>query len=704
VRKHIALSVVYKNYLLMSLINPRSIFISCCVIIVTVFIFIFPITSVVQAEEGTPAEGEMLTAYNDEELGQLLREQIEKLRSQLEALKANRVGWPVEKEVSPMGVSVVEVLQNLRVRSEAGLSGVPLTIKQRGVQGEVIEGPVTRGAMEWYKIKYSDGTIGWSAANWLKVTPRAKQTVEDKVTEQKRMEDDKKELPEAAPAEELFQASVTTFTRGTVVLTTNDTDVYNIFVLRLNDGKVGTQKKGARGKIDSDPQQYQGQTWYRVDFDTWVDGWVPATSLTRENVPSPVPPTSTPTPVPAPVCTLNASPTSITAGGTSKLTWTSQNATSASLNQNIGAVAVNGSRDVKPTVSTTYILTVTNSAGVKATCSRTVTVTPPPVPAPVCTLNASPTSITAGGTSKLTWTSQNATSASLNQNIGAVAVNGSRDVKPTVSTTYTLTVTNSAGVKATCSRTVTVTPPPVPAPVCTLNVSSATITAGGTSKLTWNTTNASKVSINQNIGAVAVNGSRDVKPTVSTTYTLTAENSAGVKVSCSQKITVNPTPVIVPSPTCTLNASPTSITAGGTSKLTWTSQNATSASLNQNIGAVAVNGSREVRPRETITYILTVTNSAGVKATCSRTVTVTPSPTCMMEVTPTTFRIGQSVKLTWKTTNAVSATIDRGIGAVSVSDPNAFVTITPSAGSVYTMTVKNKNNATNTCSLSFYTQ
>ncbi|MFI5260425.1 MAG: hypothetical protein ACHQU0_01350, partial [Candidatus Paceibacteria bacterium] len=41
-----------------------------------------------------------------------------------------------------------------------------------------------------------------------------------------------------------------------------------------------------------------------------------------------------------------------------------------------------------------------------------------------------------------------------------------------------------------------------------------------------------------------------------------------------------------PAPTCTLSASPASVTAGGSSALAWTTTNATAFSIDQGIGAV----------------------------------------------------------------------------------------------------------------------
>jgi hypothetical protein len=66
-----------------------------------------------------------------------------------------------------------------------------------------------------------------------------------------------------------------------------------------------------------------------------------------------------------------------------------------------------------------------------------------------------------GGNVTLTWTSANAASASIDQGVGAVAVNGSTTVNVTASKTFTLTLTNAAGSAVTYSAAVTVAVPPV---------------------------------------------------------------------------------------------------------------------------------------------------------------------------------------------------------------------------------------------------
>lgn len=86
----------------------------------------------------------------------------------------------------------------------------------------------------------------------------------------------------------------------------------------------------------------------------------------------------------------------------------------------------------------------------------------PPV-APTCTLTASPSTISQGGSSTLSWTTTgNPTSASIDNGVGTVnPAGGSTNVMPSASTTYTLGVSNTAG-SDTCSAMVTVTGPPQP--------------------------------------------------------------------------------------------------------------------------------------------------------------------------------------------------------------------------------------------------
>jgi hypothetical protein len=115
-----------------------------------------------------------------------------------------------------------------------------------------------------------------------------------------------------------------------------------------------------------------------------------------------------------------------------------------------------GSVQVSPSTTTTYTLTLSGPGG-SITRQATVTVNPP-VP-PTGTLSASPGTINQGAASTLSWTSSNATSASIDNGVGAVSpvAGGSVSVSPSVTTTYTLTLSGPGGA-VTRQATVTVVP------------------------------------------------------------------------------------------------------------------------------------------------------------------------------------------------------------------------------------------------------
>jgi uncharacterized repeat protein (TIGR02543 family) len=70
--------------------------------------------------------------------------------------------------------------------------------------------------------------------------------------------------------------------------------------------------------------------------------------------------------------------------------------------------------------------------------------TPPAVPL-INSFSASPTTITAGESSTLSWSVTDAASVTIDNGVGTVALSGTTAVNPTTTTTYTLTATNVAG-------------------------------------------------------------------------------------------------------------------------------------------------------------------------------------------------------------------------------------------------------------------
>ena len=101
-----------------------------------------------------------------------------------------------------------------------------------------------------------------------------------------------------------------------------------------------------------------------------------------------------------------------------------------------------------------------------------------------------------------------------------------------------------------CHKKVAPPPPPPPpapaAPTASLTANPNTVDKGQSTTLTWETTNATDVSID-GIGAVAVSGSQQVTPAESTTYHLVAKGSGGTQ-EASARVTVNAPPPPPPPP------------------------------------------------------------------------------------------------------------------------------------------------------------
>jgi peptidoglycan-associated lipoprotein len=91
-------------------------------------------------------------------------------------------------------------------------------------------------------------------------------------------------------------------------------------------------------------------------------------------------------------------------------------------------------------------------------------------------------------------------------------------------------------------------PPPPPSPTASISVAPATIQAGQSASLTWQTSNATDVSID-GIGAVQPNGSQSVSPTDSTTYHLTAKGTGGTQEATAQLTVTQAPPPPPPRPT-----------------------------------------------------------------------------------------------------------------------------------------------------------
>ncbi len=314
-----------------------------------------------------------------------------------------------------------------------------------------------------------------------------------------------------------------------------------------------------------------------------------------------------------------------------------------------------------------------------------------PVPPPTCTLTPVTATIDSGETVNLVWTTTNASTTSLTD-FGAVPLNGNRTTDPlTASKTYTLSVLGSNGTTVSCQSAITVVDTP-PASTCdAFAASPTTIERGATSTLSWSTSNATRVVIDNGIGEVALDGTYAVGPLATTTYKLTAYGANASEASCQTTVVVTPPPVVLVPECLAISASPATLpVGGGITTLSWTTQNGISASLSPTLGAVALNGSATTSIATTTTFTLTVLGTNGQSDSCAVTVPVTTTPpaplTCAANVTlsanPTRIDRGDSSVITWSTTDVDTVRFDQGISSTALA---GSVSVSPSVSTTYAL-------------------
>jgi hypothetical protein len=211
---------------------------------------------------------------------------------------------------------------------------------------------------------------------------------------------------------------------------------------------------------------------------------------------------------------FEAIPGMIGPGDSSKLSWSVSDATRVTLEPAIGDVALTGLRVISPVETTTYTLTATNDAG-KRFDKVEVIVKGGEVNLPVISsFEASPSAISTGDGSKLSWSVSDATRVTIEPAIGRVDLKETRAVYPTETTIYTLTATNEAGsIDATVE--VIVEEEEVNLPVINyFEANPNKISAGENSELSWRVSGATSVTIDPE-GDVALTGSMPVSPTES---------------------------------------------------------------------------------------------------------------------------------------------------------------------------------------------
>ena len=145
---------------------------------------------------------------------------------------------------------------------------------------------------------------------------------------------------------------------------------------------------------------------------------------------------------------FSLSPTAFKRGECTTLSWSSTFATSASINQGIGAVSVDGSTVNCPTNTTTYTLTISGN-GLSATATATATVYVPPI----FDISTNKTEMMLGSTANISWTvsgdggglNWTPTLTWLSGGITNLNLNSNTNVTPSDTTVYTGQATGLGG-------------------------------------------------------------------------------------------------------------------------------------------------------------------------------------------------------------------------------------------------------------------
>ncbi len=206
-----------------------------------------------------------------------------------------------------------------------------------------------------------------------------------------------------------------------------------------------------------------------------------------------------------------------------------------------------------------------------------------------------------------------------------------------------------------------------------------TIEPGQSTTLSWNlgsnSGEADSALIEPGIGTVPIEGSTRVSPEDTTTYTITW---TGADSTAEDSVTVT---VLAPL-TVSISSDKTAIEPGDTATLTWNSANAAGCSIDQGIGSVSLNGSQSVSPSQTTTYTITAQGQLS-SVTNSVTIEVFNPPTVTLDVDPASVKQGDPVELSWSSENAISCSIEPGIGAVEL---NGSRTVIPDETTTYIIT------------------
>jgi len=267
--------------------------------------------------------------------------------------------------------------------------------------------------------------------------------------------------------------------------------------------------------------------------------------------------------------------------------------------------------------------------------------------------------------------------------IGNVVSGQAYVISPTVSTTYTLVVTNSLGRTSSVSTVTTVLP--LASPTLTFNRPTAvTLSVGDTLSnaaiSTFFGINYGSITYLSSNTSVATVGSGSGLVTASTVGTTTITATQAARALWNNSATGSYTVTVVDLPVAS------SITLGSNTVVLGTSTTITpvftggTATLTGVTGTITSGTSYTITPTSSAYYFLTVTNAAGAKSTKLILLTVTPPPTGTISFATGSFNLTRNATATNLATASLTGS---GFGAIAYSTSNsAIATVNSVTGAV----------------------
>jgi hypothetical protein len=306
--------------------------------------------------------------------------------------------------------------------------------------------------------------------------------------------------------------------------------------------------------------------------------------------------------------------------------------------------------------------------------SSSVELPQPSIQPEIVSFDADPGTIQAGSSTTLNWRTRDVVAIALADDRGtqlpldgAEITQGSVTVTPDRNTSYTLTASGAEGTAGPVWRTVLVTVEPGNADAPTVESFSASaelVPAGGEVVLSWRTSNATRVTVQDDAGVLVAPADADpgagettVRPNRSpTTYSLTATGPGG---STEARVRVDVTGLPRVSRFFVDPMAP--VNAGDPVTVYWETQNATHVVIRR-AGTTVVDtttefsGSRELPLADTATFDIEATGPGG-SATANVLAQVGPR-IVSFAASQRVVRVGDSVHFSWELADADTAVID----------------------------------------------